>query len=319
MDKYGLIFKGISDGGRTFHVLNNTKENRTVIMTVYNSYFGYPEERWETTYHSGVQYWNYVIHNSNHRYVEFVDKNTSELVGLFGLEGEVNFEDYDYNSYAKKIFNIVPDNNKGDILSVFNTIVCNKTYFNEWVDVEEGDVVVDIGFNYGLFSVASRSKNAQRIVGFEPNSKLFKTFNENFVGDRVELYNYAVSNKDGEVTFFETVNSVMSSIKEELYKEHRTNSINVKCININTLLESYNLKKIDYLKVDCEGSEFDIFNEISDNYLRESIKKIAIEFHDYFESINVQNLIKKLENAGFDTFNNYEVGSPLGMIYAKKK
>jgi FkbM family methyltransferase len=319
MNKYGLIFKGISDGGRVFHIINNTKESRTVIMTIYNSYFEYPEEIREITYHKDAQYWNYVVHNSNHRYVQFVDKNTSEIVGLFGLEGEVNFEDYDYNSYAKRIFNLVPDNNKGDIVTVFNEIVCSKTYFNEWVDVEEGDVVVDIGFNYGLFSVASRSKNALRIVGFEPNPKLFEIFNKNFIGDRIDLHNYAVSNKNGTVIFFETGNSVMSSIKEEVNKEFRKNSMDVNCININTLLEIYDLQKIDYLKVDCEGSEFDIFNEISDQYLRDNIKKIAIEFHDYFDSENVQNLIKKLENSGFDTFNKYEVGYPLGMIYAKKR
>lgn len=318
MNNYGLIFKGITDNGRTFHVLNNSGESKKVHMCVYNTYFDYPEYTSEIVYESGVQYWNYVVGNSNHRYVKFRDTKSLEIVGLFGLEGEYDFKDYDYDSYAKRIFNIVPENGKTNIIAVMNEIVCYQTYSNDWVDIEEGDVVVDIGFNYGLFSITSKMKNPSRIIGFEPNPKLCKTFTENYRGDGIELYNYAVSDKDSRVIFYENGDSAMSTIKQDINKEYRKNYYEVESISINRIIDTFSLTKIDYFKVDCEGSEFEIFESIPEEYLRENVKKIAIEFHDFLDSDNVQKLIGKLKNCGFNLNVKNEEGVPLGMIYAKK-
>lgn len=318
MHKYGLIFKGITDNGKTFHVINNSGEPKKVHMKVYNTYFGYPEYSTDIIFEHGVQYWNYVVNNSNHRYVQFRDSQSLEIVGLFGLEGEYDFKDYDYDSYAKRIFNIVPDNGKSNIIAVLNEIICHQTYSNEWVDIEEGDTVVDIGFNYGLFSITSKMKNPKRIIGFEPNPKLCKIFSENYRGDGIQLFNYAVSNKDSKVTFYENGDSAMSTIKEEINREYRRDYYEVNSISINTLINNFNLDKIDYLKVDCEGSEFDIFESLSEEYLGNNVKKIAIEFHDYLNSDNVQKLKSKIEKCGFKVNIKNEEGVPLGMIYAKK-
>lgn len=318
MVDYSIIYKGVTDGGRTFHIMLNSDVARKVRMRVYNTYFNYPEWGTELMLEPGIQYWNFVITSSSERYVEFRDYDTFEIVGLFGLEGDVNCKDYDYESYAKKIFNIVPGNGRPNIIGVFNEIISHGAYSNQWVDIEENDVVVDIGFNYGLFSTTAMVKKPSRIIGFEPNPKLVKIFKDNFKDETIEVYNYAVSDVDKKVTFYENGDSAMSSIKENLHVEHRTDEIQVNAIGINTIINTFNLEKIDYLKVDCEGSEFDIFNSISEDYLSNKIRKIAIEFHDFTYSDNVQNLILKLNNCGFDTVIKNENGVPLGMIYAKK-
>jgi FkbM family methyltransferase len=318
MDKYGLIFRGITDNGKTFHVINNSGESKKVHMRVYNTYFGYPEYTTEIVFENGVQYWNYVIGCSNHRYVQFRDTKSLEIVGLFGLEGQYDFKDYDYDSYAKRIFHLVPENGKKNIISVLNEIICYETYSNEWIDIEEGDTVVDIGFNYGLFSITSKMKKPKKIIGFEPNPKLYKIFSENFKGDGIQLYNYAVSNKDSKVIFYENGDSAMSTIKEDVNKEYRQDYFEVDAISINTLINAFNLDKIDYLKVDCEGSEFDIFESFPEEYLTNNVKKIALEFHDFLHSENVQKLKSKIEKCGFKVHIKNEEGVPLGMIYAKK-
>jgi FkbM family methyltransferase len=44
------------------------------------------------------------------------------------------------------------------------------------------------------------------------------------------------------------------------------------------VIEEHDLKKIDFLKVDCEGSEIDIFKNLSKEIF-EILDKIVIEYH----------------------------------------
>ena len=295
MVNYGLIFKGISQGGKVFNLINPSETQKNFLLKVYNTYFGACELTQEFTYEPGVEYWNYVVTNSIERYVELRDTTTYEVVGLFGLEGEISLKECDYDSYAKRAYNVAPGNGKTNILAVYNEIVCSKTYHNEWVDVEEGDVVVDIGFNYGLFSTVSMKKNPKRIIGFEPNPKLVDFFKKNYFGKKIELHNLAVSNTDSTVSFYENGDSAMSTIVENINQNYRVNTLEIDAININTLVKKYNLDVIDYLKVDCEGAEIGIFEEFDIEYLKNNVRKIAIEFHDLLNSHNVQQLINKKE------------------------
>jgi FkbM family methyltransferase len=212
----------------------------------------------------------------------------------------------------------VANDKRGNICHVFNEIVCQKIYWGDFVDIEENDVVVDIGFNFGLFSTTSMFKKPSKILGFEPNPSLVKIFKENFTNDTIQLYNYAVSDRDSKMTFYENGDFGMSTIKEDVNVEYRTKQYEVDTISINSLISKFNLEKIDYLKIDCEGSEFEIFESISEMYLTNNIKKIAIEFHDYLYGEKVQKLISKLEKCGFEIIIKNDEGVPLGMIYAKK-
>jgi autotransporter strand-loop-strand O-heptosyltransferase len=64
-----------------------------------------------------------------------------------------------------------------------------------------------------------------------------------------------------------------------------------------------NVEKIDYLKVDCEGGEYDIFTDENLDYIENNVKKIAGEFHKTYNKYGMNEAIKileKLEGRGFD-------------------
>lgn len=318
MDRYGLIFKGITDGGKIFHILNNSGKTRKVVINVFNTYFNRLESSRTMILENNVQYWNYVVTNSNDRIIDVRDYDTNETVCLFAMEGGINLTEYDYNSYARKIFDKISEKYKDSVLLVFNEINCQGSYFNDFVDISEGDTIVDIGFNYGLFSTACLRKNPSRVIGFEPNPSFVKIFKENFFDKRIEIHNHAISNFDGKMMFYEIDDAISSTLKEERYKEKRINQFEVSVMDINTMINNYKLEKINYLKVDCEGSEFDIFNSIEKDFLRDKINKIAIEYHDNLNSNNVQNLISLLTEMGFSLQVKSDGEIALGMIYAKK-
>ena len=79
-----------------------------------------------------------------------------------------------------------------------------------------------------------------------------------------------------------------------------------------------NIDKIDYLKVDCEGAEYSIFESIPFDFLKDNVKKVAIEFHHQIKDKKVQTLINKLKNCNFTLKIVYEENSNIGLIYGKK-
>ena len=72
-----------------------------------------------------------------------------------------------------------------------------------------------------------------------------------------------------------------------------------------------NIDFIDFLKVDCEGGEYDIFIEDNASFLRERVNKIALEYHGPYHGI-----IKFLKENEF-TVEHGDLNDTLGIIYAK--
>ena len=69
----------------------------------------------------------------------------------------------------------------------------------------------------------------------------------------------------------------------------------VEVIGINDLFGYLGVEKIDYLKIDCEGAEKDIFEEISKETISK-INKMVIEFHS---SEIKEMILNKLNSFGF--------------------
>lgn len=314
---YNVNYLGISEDFKTFYFAINSDKPKVLTVSVYNTFFDNVEYFAKLEVLPNVSYWNYVVTNHQHRYAEFVDDETGDIVGQFTLPGIENYYNRYSSQYVRKIYNLVSENEKEVISSLMNEFTSNKIYVNDFIDIEENDVVVDIGFNYGIFSINCLSKNPKKIVGFEPNTKLCNIFDENFYDDRIRLINIAVSDENKVIKFHENKYSVMNTVKDNLVNDNTQYSYEIHALGINNLIKKYNLDNIDYLKVDCEGSEYEIFESISDDYLTNNVRKIAIEFHDDIHDYKVVKLKHKLITCGFTLFEVYN-GGDVGMIYAKK-
>jgi FkbM family methyltransferase len=54
---------------------------------------------------------------------------------------------------------------------------------------------------------------------------------------------------------------------------------------LSSVIDSENVQKIDLLKIDCEGGEYDIFTEENASYIRNNVDKIIVEYHNYANQI----------------------------------
>lgn len=318
MISYCINFQRINEEKNCFYYKLNSNTNKKVLLRVYNHYLNYKEYETILELTPGIEYWTYIPSNNKNRYVEFRDSETLEIVGLFGLDGNHGLEEIDNQKYVKRIFEGLTNGERGNLYTVFKEIGDLNIYNNDFIDVEENDIVVDIGFNFGLFSVLSLNKNPQRIIGFEPNKRLVSIFRDNFKSDKIEVIQAAVSNQNGTTIFYENSDTGMSTIINNITKSDINDEYVVDTINFNDFIIKNNINRIDYLKVDCEGAEYDIFQSISNEYLSNNIKKIALEFHHNLQDIKVQTLIDKLQSCKFTLKIISDENSSLGLIYAKK-
>ena len=150
---YSILFRGMSDGTTKFHYSLNSNTAKSIIMKVYNQYLEYVEYESAITLQPDVNYWTSVPSNNKGRYVEFRDANTLEIVGMFGLNGEIDYDNIPYSSYIKSIVPSLDYNGKKDMHYILNEIFYQKVYNNDFVCVAENDIVFDIGFNYGFFTL----------------------------------------------------------------------------------------------------------------------------------------------------------------------
>jgi FkbM family methyltransferase len=316
--KYNIIINSFSDNFRKVDFKTNSLNTEKVKVFVKNNYFDSIE--YETTLEmtSGCSYWFSTPLNHKNRIVEFRDYYTETLVGLFALDGLANFAEYDINDYAKKSYINSSKGGKWNILAVFNEIIGHKVYHNDFVNVEENDVIIDIGFNYGLFSMVSLKNNPKKIIAFEPNPKLVSNYQKFLNHEKIELHQKAVSNKEGVVTFKENNDPGMSTLLSDINTYNVNDTYEVELCDFYKFIQENNINYIDYLKVDCEGSEYDIFESIPKEYLNTKVKKIALEFHHKFEDEKVQNLYNKIIDCGFEIKVIYEKNSTIGMLYARK-
>ena len=190
-----------------------------------------------------------------------------------------------------------------DISMAYECIV-RDDYQLYYLNIGDKSSIIDIGAHIGSFSLAAAKRFPDsRILSFEPSPSNYKLLRKNIYLNKlsnIKPFNNAVSSKDGEISFYiDPINSAANSIYNSKGMEVKVPSTTLKRI-----FDENGIKKCPFMKVDCEGAEYDILLNAQDEIL-EKIEIVAIEYHSpkHFgiknKDYNVQNLVKRLELAGF--------------------
>ncbi|MBN8623652.1 MAG: FkbM family methyltransferase [Flavobacteriales bacterium] len=181
--------------------------------------------------------------------------------------------------------NIISDGDSCELFgSIFyglekvNYFTLDEVFTSDFYKFESDDldpVIIDCGANVG-FSVLyfKITHPGAKIYAFEPDSKNYGFLQKNIQSYRWENdvfpYKTLVSDSDG-FEFFEELGNAGSKIVEE-----SPNATYIKKIRLLSFLNELD-KDIDFLKLDIEGSEFQVVPDLKPWYPR--IKRIYIEFH----------------------------------------
>ena len=148
--------------------------------------------------------------------------------------------------------------------TVEREIFVDKIY-ERHVQVEEGDVVFDIGASLGPFTFSILDKNPSQVFVFEPSYEEFKTLVLNTRHGNVTHINKGIGNTVGEFNFTGVFDLTGN------YKLYST--------TFKKVIEDYNIQKIDFLKTDCESGEYDIFTLENLFWIKNNVRKISGEWH----------------------------------------
>ena len=147
--------------------------------------------------------------------------------------------------------------------------------YQRYFSVEPGDVVLDIGASVGPFVKRIEDQCPAQVYCLEPNKDLYKTLlkNINNLDVSVVPINAGLSNKNG-------INNLCGMFDENKTEiSDGTDGVPVETITFAKLLADNNITHIDFIKTDCEGGEYDVFNDKHFDWIVNNVKKIAGEFH----------------------------------------
>jgi FkbM family methyltransferase len=141
----------------------------------------------------------------------------------------------------------------------------------EFKTERDAPLIIDCGANIGLsvlyFKILYPSA---RLIAFEPDSKIFEALRlniESFGLNQVELHQAAVWLENGTVSFKPEggYSGRISSAAE--------NTVQVPSIRLRDFLR----ERVDFLKIDIEGSELQVLEDCSD--LLDNVERIFVEYH----------------------------------------
>jgi len=200
--------------------------------------------------------------------------------------------------------------------------VINETWLENVYRIHEGQfsyngVFVDIGANIGAVSIFVDSFNTNRgfdnkikVYAVEPEPNNLYLLNQNIQNNPTEnitVVNNAIWHEEKMVSISNRGgNSSIVDTEEE--------KSDVLAITMETLFSTYDIKEVDLMKIDIEGSEFDLILNTPEETLAK-IKHLVLEFDKSFDGRFGQMIEKLAKQFGIDILGSPERG---GYIYANR-
>lgn len=156
-------------------------------------------------------------------------------------------------------------------------------------DLNENSVVYDIGASEGIFLKEIWDRYHCNIFAFEPLKSHYNNILK-LESSKIRIFNYAITEKKGDI--------FICLADESRFSRKRNIKERCQSLNINDIL--IDCDRIDLMKINIEGGEYDLIDAITFKNLKK-IKNIQIQFHivSHNSKKDRDRLIEKLE-----TFHN---------------
>ena len=151
-------------------------------------------------------------------------------------------------------------------------------------DALKPDVILDIGSNIGTSILFFHERFPEaKIVGFEPHPETFRILEKNVAGiPSVRIFNYALGAANAEVSVpFDGADFSRFTLAETPGGEWSGPLSPTACVvkHAGDVIHDLGLTKVDLIKIDCEGAEYDVLTSLPPDLLSQA-KWIVGEMHD---------------------------------------
>jgi len=183
-------------------------------------------------------------------------------------------------------------------------------YFND-ESLSSDSIIYSLGLATNIeFDLRIIEKYGAHVHGFDPTPESVKWIEAQDLPAQFHHHPVAIAGHDGEISFQPpdqasncsrataqgANNPQVSSLRSQP-------SFLVPCKKLSTIMSEQEHSKIDLLKMDIEGAEYDVLEDLLGNELQ--ISQILVEFHHRFPGIGIQrtlDIVKKLRDRGYLLF-----------------
>jgi len=195
---------------------------------------------------------------------------------------------------------------------ILHEIAINKWFYDDgdntlrlnYPSLSDDSIVFDVGSYLGDFSHKINMKYGCQCYLFEPHQKFEKKSRKLFFGNsKIKIFNYGLSNKDSISTLIDS-NDASSFLIEKMPKK---NTLECMLKDFMSVVRDLNIDKIDLLKINIEGGEYDLLSHIIKNKFHTRINSFQIQFHNFIPEAHKKrdSIIKELSKTHHRTW-NYE-------------
>jgi FkbM family methyltransferase len=204
---------------------------------------------------------------------------------LFGARGVLRRAMINLPGMSAEFRSSIPMSSRKVMLRLGTTDVA--AFEHVFVDNEYGfslahepSIIIDAGANVGMSAVYfSERFHAAKIIAIEPELDNFNVLKRNSeLFPRIIPVHAALWNRDGVVSIMRQEESGSWGTRVNAVKD--PSRAQVRSLKLSTLLEEYNIKQVDLLKIDVEGAECEILEDAP--VWVERVRVICAELHDRF-------------------------------------
>jgi len=171
--------------------------------------------------------------------------------------------------------------------------------------IDKSSIVYSIGIGEDIsFDEGIMDRYGCKVFAFDPTPKSVVWVKENVTTQNFVFSPIGVAKEKGSRKFYlPTNNSHVSGSIHDIKTINNSNSIDLKFDSLSNIMKDNNHSKLDLLKMDIEGAEYEVIDHIQKNNI--DIKQILVEFHPHFEKDGkkkTKKAIEKLEKMGYGCF-----------------
>lgn len=185
-----------------------------------------------------------------------------------------------------------------------DNLVIEQVFYQKQYDISldfEPKTILDCGANIGLASIFFKNKYPNStIIAIEPERSNFELLTKNLFP-----YNNVYAEQKGlwsDSCLLEIIQGEDNSKWSFYVKPTKIKSDNtIDAISVLEIIEKYNLKEIDILKIDIEGAEENLFEKNVEKWLP-IVKVIIIELHDRYMPLSSRPFFNVLSKNNFSIY-----------------
>ena len=186
--------------------------------------------------------------------------------------------------------------------------------------LDENSIVYSAGLGLDItFDEELIDEYKLSVHGFDPTPKSIEHLKAHGMPNGFYLHEYGISDKNGSQTFHIPVNPDHVSHSTTKHRNTSTEAIEVTMQTLQTTMQRLGHDSIDLLKMDIEGSEYDVIDEICREDI--TVRQVLIEFHHHFDNVAVSSTkaaVAKLNQFGYKVFNISPDGHEVSFILTSR-